>query len=330
MMSDHRPRIQTAFLDDLRAKTSLSALVGRRVKLTRSSKWWTGLCPFHLERTASFYVYDDSYHCFGCGAHGDAIEFVCRTQGLKFYDAVRFLCSEAGLQAPSLQDLPMQPTKLTEPPCPSVAPEAAGPGENFELARTLFGEAVRPSGTIAEKYLQFRGGEIPRGGAIRFHPACPRGRGERLPAMLAAMTCPISNRFVGVHRTFLRSDGAGKIEHGKAKMMLGGAGVIRLAPDDEITFGIGICEGIETGLALIQRAGWSAVWAAGCAGAIAKFPVLGGIDCLTIFPDADDRGAGRKAAEACTARWIEAGREVQTIWPPGGLDWNDALTRAAA
>jgi hypothetical protein len=169
-----------------------------------------------------------------------------------------------------------------------------------------------------------------RGGAIRFHPACPRGRRERLPAMLAAMTDPVANVFVGIHRTFLRPDGLGKVEHGKTKMMLGGAGVIRLAPDDEITLGLGICEGIETGLALLQRAGWSAIWAAGSKGGIAKFPLLGGIECLTLFPDTDDGGGGVKAAAECAARWVAAGREAQTILPPGGTDWNDCLVGKAA
>ena len=89
-----------AFLDELRARTPMAALVGRKVKLARSGKSWKGCCPFHGEKTPSFYVYDDGYHCFGCGAHGDAIGFVMQTEGAGFVEAVERLAGEAGLDVP--------------------------------------------------------------------------------------------------------------------------------------------------------------------------------------------------------------------------------------
>ncbi len=89
-----------AFLDELRARTPLSAIIGRRVKLARSGKQWKGCCPFHGEKTPSFYVYEDGFHCFGCGAHGDAISFVMQTQGCNFPEAVSQLAGEAGLEVP--------------------------------------------------------------------------------------------------------------------------------------------------------------------------------------------------------------------------------------
>ena len=92
--------LPATFLDELRARTPMVALVGRRVKLARSGKSWNGCCPFHNERSPSFHVYDDGYHCFGCGAHGDAISFVMNTQGASFIDAVEQLAGEAGLDVP--------------------------------------------------------------------------------------------------------------------------------------------------------------------------------------------------------------------------------------
>lgn len=89
-----------AFLDELRARTPLAAVVGRRVKLARSGKQWKGCCPFHGEKSPSFYVYDDGFHCFGCGAHGDAISFVMQTEGSAFPEAVARLAAEAGLEVP--------------------------------------------------------------------------------------------------------------------------------------------------------------------------------------------------------------------------------------
>ena len=90
------------FLDELRDRISLSGLVGRRVKLVRRGREFAGLCPFHHEKTPSFYVVDDKnfFHCFGCGAHGDAIGFVMRADNLDFLEAVEKLAGEAGLAVP--------------------------------------------------------------------------------------------------------------------------------------------------------------------------------------------------------------------------------------
>ncbi|TPG48928.1 DNA primase [Roseomonas nepalensis] len=88
------------FLDELRARTPLAPLIGRRVRLARNGRQWKGCCPFHNEKTPSFYVYDDHYHCFGCGQHGDAIGFTMQTEGLAFREAVERLAGEAGLEVP--------------------------------------------------------------------------------------------------------------------------------------------------------------------------------------------------------------------------------------
>ena len=88
------------FLDELRARTPMQALVGRRVKLSKSGRNWKGCCPFHGEKTPSFYVYEDHFHCFGCGAHGDAITFWMQATGASFPEAVESLSAEAGLDVP--------------------------------------------------------------------------------------------------------------------------------------------------------------------------------------------------------------------------------------
>jgi DNA primase len=93
-------RLPDGFLEELRARTPLAAVIGRRVKLARSGRQWKGCCPFHNEKSPSFYVYEDGYHCFGCGAHGDAVGFVMQSQGLQFREAVEMLASEAGLEVP--------------------------------------------------------------------------------------------------------------------------------------------------------------------------------------------------------------------------------------
>jgi DNA primase len=89
-----------AFLDELRARTPLHGLIGRKARLVRNGRQWKGCCPFHNEKSPSFYVYDDHFHCFGCGAHGDAITFLMRAEGASFPEAVERLAAEAGLQVP--------------------------------------------------------------------------------------------------------------------------------------------------------------------------------------------------------------------------------------
>ncbi len=95
--------LSPAFLDELRARVPLSPVVGRRVKLVRAGREWKGCCPFHNEKTPSFYVNDDKgfYHCFGCGAHGDVIRFLTEQEGLPFMDAVKSLAVQAGIEVPS-------------------------------------------------------------------------------------------------------------------------------------------------------------------------------------------------------------------------------------
>ena len=81
------------FLDELRAKISIADVVGAKVKLTRKGREYTGLCPFHNEKTPSFTVNEAKgfYHCFGCGAHGDIIKFEMDANGLTFMESVEKL-----------------------------------------------------------------------------------------------------------------------------------------------------------------------------------------------------------------------------------------------
>src|ERR1700757_799251 len=90
------------FLDELRQRVSLVNVIARKVKLTRRGREQTGLCPFHNEKSPSFTVSDEKgfFHCFGCGAHGDVIGFLMRSESLSFPEAVERLAREAGLALP--------------------------------------------------------------------------------------------------------------------------------------------------------------------------------------------------------------------------------------
>jgi len=95
--------LSPAFLDELRARTTLSAVIAPSVKLIRAGREWKACCPFHNEKTPSFTVNDDKgfYHCFGCGAHGDAIRFLTDHRGMPFMDAVKELSGKAGMDVPA-------------------------------------------------------------------------------------------------------------------------------------------------------------------------------------------------------------------------------------
>jgi len=91
------------WLDELRARTTLSTLIGRSIKVTRAGREYKACCPFHNEKTPSFTINDEKgfYHCFGCGAHGDAIRWMTDQRGLSFLDGIKELAATAGMEVPA-------------------------------------------------------------------------------------------------------------------------------------------------------------------------------------------------------------------------------------
>src|SRR5262245_60660953 len=141
--------LSPAFLDELRARTSLSALIQRSTKLQRAGREWKACCPFHKEKTPSFTINDEKgfYHCFGCGAHGDAIRFLTEARGLAFMDAVKELADAAGMQVPA-----------PDPRARERAEQASGLYEAMEAAARWFKEQLGGiEGSAARAYLERRG-----------------------------------------------------------------------------------------------------------------------------------------------------------------------------
>lgn len=91
------------WLDELRARITLSALIGCTVKVTKAGREFKACCPFHNEKSPSFTINDEKgfYHCFGCSAHGDAIRWMTDQRGLSFMDAIKELAAEAGMEVPA-------------------------------------------------------------------------------------------------------------------------------------------------------------------------------------------------------------------------------------
>jgi DNA primase len=137
------------FLDELRARTLLSGLIGKSVKLQRAGREWKACCPFHQEKTPSFTINDDKgfYHCFGCGAHGDAIRYLTEAQGLPFMDAVKELAQAAGMTVPA-----------PDPRAAERAERASGLHDVMAAASRWFEEQLDGiAGAEARAYLDKRG-----------------------------------------------------------------------------------------------------------------------------------------------------------------------------
>ena len=141
--------LSPAWLDELKGRITLSALIQRTVKLTRAGREWKACCPFHSEKTPSFYVNDQKgfYHCFGCQQHGGAIDWMMEQHGLQFMDAVKELASEAGMEVPA-----------PDPRAAARAEERATLHDVMAAAQEWFVERLwSADGTRALDYLKRRG-----------------------------------------------------------------------------------------------------------------------------------------------------------------------------
>jgi phage/plasmid primase-like uncharacterized protein len=208
---------------------------------------------------------------------------------------------------------------------PKVQPVA----ETLSMRWRAFWQARKPlAGTVGETYLQHRACVVPPAdGDLRFHPAAWHWptKTER-PALVALLTDAETGEARSLHFTFLRPDGLGKTEAEPARLLLprhrkAGA-VCRLWPDEAVTTGLCLAEGLETALSAAHA--FVPVWAAIDAGNLAGLAALPGVESLTIVADHDD--AGINAAGQCAARWSAAGREVRIAMPEQpGQDVNDLV-----
>ncbi|MDP9163320.1 MAG: DNA primase [Pseudomonadota bacterium] len=168
--------LSPAFLDELRARTLLSGVIAPSVKLQKAGREWKACCPFHQEKTPSFTINDDKgfYHCFGCGAHGDAIRFLTDQRGLPFIEAVKELAQKAGMEVPA-----------ADPRAQEKAERATGLGDVMTAAQRWFADTLGSSeGEQARDYLKKRG--IDPAVTARFGiGVAPNARG-RLKAALAS------------------------------------------------------------------------------------------------------------------------------------------------
>ncbi len=128
-------------------RVPLHELIGEKVDLKMKGGRYAGVCPFHEDRSPSFYIFDDHYYCFGCHARGDAITFVREQQGLTFIEALRFLATKYAIEAPEL-DGPQQDRKERETEA-KLYKICASSSSFFEE------QLQKPTGPLAEKALAY-------------------------------------------------------------------------------------------------------------------------------------------------------------------------------
>lgn len=272
------------------------------------------------------------WHCRGCQRGGDVLDFVRHVDGCSFLEAVETLAGVEPRRSP-----PVRPRQVP----------AADPAED-EIKRrrhvlAIWEEARHPAGTPVDLYLARRQLILPPGAAgavIRFHGTCPFGKDQagrmiRTPAMIALVRNIVTNIPQAIHRTALTADGKPVEIGGTKRMALGpiGGGAVKLTPDENVTIALGIGEGIESTLSLLQLSGgeWagSPAWSLLNETGMRNFPLLAGIETLVIAVDNDP--PGERAAREVTERWRAADREVLLFEADAdGADLNDVVNGGAS
>jgi phage/plasmid primase-like uncharacterized protein len=290
-----------AWLEMARA-VPIESEVARRggLGLKRRGKELIGPCPrCGGDDRFAVNIVKQLFLCRQCGAKGDVIDLVQHLDGSDFTAAVTTLTGRA-CKAGASSDTP-------EPATAGRAHLPLATNDNLDLADAIW-RATQPLGPEAIAYFAGRNIDIdaaPEHGGLRFYP--------RHQCIVGRFTTAIGNQPRGIWRRPLTGD--------KPKSLGPMAGcVIRLWPDEAVELGLVLGEGVETTLAaatcidhrgtLLQPA-----WAACSAGNMESFPVLSGIEALTLLVDNDANNVGQKAAAACCARWIAAGREVTRLMP---------------
>lgn len=238
-----------------------------------------------------------SFHCAHCEESGYAWDGVRRSK------------------APSMEEKRLHQAKRDEL-------ELAERARRTTIARQIWHEGQAPWGTWVEDYLTTRGLALPDGiEAIRFHPHCRFPDRVSGPAMVAAFTGLLDLAHADLAKPILpvaihRIRGKGHAN----KAMLGPVAdaAIMLTPAAAIGDELGVCEGVETGLAIIEQFA-APVWALGSAGAIERFRVLKRVKHLTVWADKD--GTGIRAAQRLGEHYAAAGRHVTIRWPEEAKDY---------
>lgn len=291
-------------LNAIRQANPLAAIVGASVKLMRAGAEYKGCCPFHPDRSPSFTIFagGERFHCFGCGVHGDVLDYVQRAHNVTLRQAAELL---GGGDLPTVR---IQPMSRDDKP------------DRLGDAIAIWQASVPAAGTLAETYLRSRALTLPLPECIRFAPLPYGKRGPALPCLVASVLGS-DGQLMGIQRTYLAADGMGKADVAKAKLSLGrvSGGAIRLAPAgaELVT-----AEGLEDGLTLQQELG-RPVWVSAGSTMLPSMQFPPAVRHIAIGGDNDD--AGRHAAQKAARAFSDQGLSTRVFFPIGAKDFNAVL-----
>jgi putative DNA primase/helicase len=203
---------------------------------------------------------------------------------------------------------PLPVRKQTRPAEPARAMR-----ETLDPRWLAYWQSIGPVRDAGRAYLEARQCVIPPADSdLRFDPAARHPGGYTGPCITALVTDALSGAAISLHRTWVSADGT-KAGIDRPRMLLGShrkaGGVIRLWSNESVTTGLGIAEGIETALSLAHA--YQPVWACIDAGNLKRFPVLLGVESLTIAVDNDPDGIA--SANECAGRWAREDRDVALV-----------------
>ena len=196
----------------------------------------------------------------------------------------------------------------------------------------IHARGVSLGGTTGEGYLAGRGLQVPDTPDLLFHPDLTYWDTRTGYAALIAIVRDVAGEQIAIHRTYLAPDGSGKADVPKPRMMLGSVagGAVRLGNVGEQGV-VGLAEGIETGLSVMQACPALPVWAALSSGNMEQVVLPPEIARVVLLADHDGEGVGLKVAERAAGRFHAEGRRVWIAHPPdAGDDFNDLLLKGGA
>jgi DNA primase len=319
MTSQAANRIDGATIAEAKAR-NLAAIVARHLPLKRRGTLFVGSCPFHHDPGPSFTVYPDNhFFCFGCGEHGDAIDFLVKFKRIDFQHAIAELATGSVYRGSTafLEGERHRAAQYAADGFRAIDPDTR---KRIRLARGIWNAAQPIKGTLGERYFRGRGITRRIPDAFRFAPAlrCSQARRD-FPAVVAAIHDSVG-LVVAVQRIWLDPETAGKapVEHPKKSIGAMGDGALRLgATPDEV---MGLAEGPETGLSCLELFSVP-VWVACGMSRFKSVRLPPRVRTLYLFADGGE--AAMDAALTAAEHFENEGREVVIQPPPGGADdWN--------
>lgn len=321
--------MQTDLRQEVIDRVPLVEEIRRHVNLKAAGREYMGCCPFHQEKTPSFTVNETKgfYHCFGCGAHGNVIDFYMSLHGMDFKEALQNLAGIAGLIPVNGEQKRPKKKKIKRIDDKQVERDRQ---KKIIWAQKKWKSSLQGQGTLINRYFESRGIHLPVPPSIRFRAFEKHTESKQeWPCMIAAVQQP-DGTITGVHRTFLTPDGSGKADVKSVKKMMGVCyrGCVRLAHPAKV---MGIAEGIESGLSVMQTFPDLPVWICLTMDNMTFFTVPDGVEEVVILADADtkDRHKGKRRMEETAQNIIAQGAKARIAWPPDGKDFNDMLKEQA-